>query len=42
MGEVELYRSVVRDWNVGYGDYISVAKRPKGSGSNVRLRVGPP
>jgi hypothetical protein len=34
MGEVALHRAVCRDWKVGYGDYMSVAKRPKGSGSN--------
>lgn len=34
MGEVALHRSVSKDWKVGYGDYMSVAKRPKGSGSN--------
>ncbi|NLS16180.1 hypothetical protein HGP16_06365 [Rhizobium sp. P40RR-XXII] len=34
MGEVELYRSVIRHWKISYGDYMSVAKRPKGSGSN--------
>jgi hypothetical protein len=34
MGEVELYRAVANDYHISYGDYMSVAKRPKGSGSN--------
>lgn len=34
MAEVALHRAVSTSWNVGYGDYMSVAKRPKGSGSN--------
>lgn len=34
MAEVALHKAVSSDWKVGYGDYMSVAKRPKGSGSN--------
>ncbi|MEA3536993.1 beta family protein [Rhizobium sp. CC-YZS058] len=34
MDEISLHRLVGRSWSVGYGDYMSVAKRPPGSGSN--------
>lgn len=34
MAEVSLHRTVAVSWKVEYGDYMSVAKRPKGSGSN--------